>query len=159
MVLASHGIIWVEGIPLDGCPQLLYPQGVSYLPPASPEDSPRSASGSVPDLFQNTASLCWDLEHVIFFQCRLRTVSVSYSPPALLHIGSSDFPSWMFWGLFLLMQDPWAGGLRLIPSSLGRTSTIVIFLLFVDHSPWGFKPQLYHVSAPLTCLVVPSFFL
>ena len=95
---------WNE-IPKNVCCQCLSPQRECQLPPASPEESPRSAT-QVPF---RLLPLHWDLECVRFYTCPLIAVSISYSPPALLNISPGGFQSQMFWGLIFLVQGPGLG--------------------------------------------------
>ena len=52
MALASAGVTVVEQTPQNGCSKCLCLKGESQLPPASPEGSPRSASGLTQTLFK-----------------------------------------------------------------------------------------------------------
>ena len=48
MVLARASVCVVEQVPQNDCCQYLCPQSELWLPPVSPEGSPRQASGSDP---------------------------------------------------------------------------------------------------------------
>ena len=80
MALISTSVLMVEKAPQNGCLQHLCPQWESQLPPTSPGDSPRSASGSDPSPFQITASVL-DLEHVKFCAHDLLSSSSSVCKP------------------------------------------------------------------------------
>ena len=92
----------------------------SSLPPASPGGSPELVSGSDPGFLQMTASVPSPGVCEILCTPLKSRVSVSYSPLALPYTSPIGLQSHMFWGLVLLVQDPWAGelnvGLRPITS-------------------------------------------
>ena len=109
------------------------------LPPASLGGSPVSASGSDPGSFQTTP-LQWDLEHVRFCTHPLRaylSFPQPFNPP-------EHKPRWFSKSDILGPCLPSAGSLSWgaqcgaqTTCSLGRTSVVVIILLFVGHPTQG----------------------
>ena len=112
----------------------MYPRGV-------PETSClflslRSVCESNPRSFQIIA--CLGLKQCESLLMTFRSgASVFYTLLDLLHTRSTDLQSQMFWELIFPVQDSLVGSLMLsrTPHSLGRTSAIVIILLFVGNLP------------------------
>ena len=123
MMLASTRVHVVERALKNGCGQCLCPQHELHFTPASPGDSPRSAGRSDPGSFQITTSALGPGACDIFW------VSISHSSPELLKVSPTGLQTQMFWGVII-----WCWGAQCgvqTAHSLGRTSAIIISLLFV----------------------------
>ena len=116
--------------------------------PASPAGSLRSAGGSDLGSFQIIASV------LRFGACETlglpfkSGVCLSHSPLTLLKVSLTGFQSQKFWGSSSHFRTPRVGSPMwdLAPSFLGRTSAVVIFLLFVGHQPGVWILAIYLVS-------------
>lgn len=120
---------------------------------------------TLPQMLFKLLPLCWDLgEGDILGRPLESKVCVFHSFLALLNISLTGFQSLTFWGLLLLVQNPWPGkpGVRLGPGSSRRPSVGVMSL---PHHPPAVSPGLEvwawldWVSTPLTCLLVTSLYL
>ena len=152
MVLTTTSVLVVGCTPKNSCCQHLCPQGEFQLPPASLGGSLRSASGSDP---LKSLLLPWVSEYVRFCECPLRVESISYIPLALPKASPAGLQSQMFWGLVFLMQDPLAWGVwrgAWTPCFLGKTSAIIIILLFVGCPPRGMGLDYTPISTSLPLL-------
>ena len=98
----------VEWAPKNGCHQSLCSQGESQLPSASSRCSPRWAGGFDSGSSQIAAHML-GLKVCEILHAFLKAESVTYSPPVLPYASPACLQRQMFWGLFFLMQDLWAG--------------------------------------------------
>ena len=90
----------------------------------------------------------------------LGVVSISHSPLDHPEVSPSGIQILMFWELIFLVQKEPQGeepDVGLAPHSFQRTSSIVITLPVVDHSPWVYVLTILQLDLPPTYLiVVPS---
>ena len=84
---------------------------MGHICPVSLEDTPKISSGFDPGYYPVTAFALGPYAPEILCALCKSEVSVSPNPVELLQSSSTGFQSQMFWGLFLLMPDPHAGGL------------------------------------------------
>ena len=113
----------VEHTLKNDSPQWLSPQP---FPLASPGGLVRSAGGSDSGSFQITASSLDPRAYEIWYAPFKSGVSIFHSLLDLPRVSPSGLQSQMLWGLIFLAQC-WAQN----PSSLGRTSAVVVTLLFL----------------------------
>lgn len=130
----------VEWVPQNGYCRCLCPQDESQLSSSSLGGSPGSARESDSSFFQITASALSPGVYEILCAPFNSGISISHSPDS-----PENKPHWpskqKILGAHLPSEEPRGWGAQwgaCTPSSLGRTSTIVITLPLVSHLPWGF---------------------
>ena len=155
MVPTSISGLAVEHTPSNGCFPSLHSQGEPHcLLPF--HEALQDQQVSLTEVTQvNASALGLGACMILCTPSKIR-VSVACSPEALLNTSPTGFQSQMFWGLVFLMQSPWVEEPQ-TPCSSGRTSMMVIFLLFVDHQAESVDPD-YTMSPSLLTSHCGSFF-
>ena len=133
-------------------------RGLSWLPPASPGGSPRSASGSDPGFLQIPASVLGLRVCEILHEFFKGIVCLSYTPLALPYTSSIGLQSQTFWLLVFTVQEPDVGSDSLLLRKNLYNCDYLPFVGWVLTIPCLCPYYLSHCGSFFICLVMKNHF-